>query len=107
MAQHYSDPDRESDVYSLPDVETWKDAIVEVSTRCGVFEVCRSTANANPPICPSCDRESCFISSAVLDRSGWFYWFCLPGCMPDSEGPIGPFDTEELALADAREGMED
>jgi hypothetical protein len=33
--------------------------------------------------------------------SGWFYWYCFPGCLPDSE-PIGPFDTEADALADAR-----
>lgn len=35
-------------------------------------------------------------------ETGWFYWFCLPGCLPDSE-PFGPFSTESEALADARE----
>lgn len=34
--------------------------------------------------------------------SGWYYWHCFPGCLPDSE-PIGPFATEAEALADARE----
>ena len=34
---------------------------------------------------------------------GWFYWFCFPGCLPDSE-PKGPFETEAEALADARGG---
>lgn len=34
-------------------------------------------------------------------EDGWYYWFCLPGCLPDSE-PIGPFATEAEALADAR-----
>lgn len=24
---------------------------------------------------------------------GWFYWYCLPGCLPDSE-PFGPFSSE-------------
>jgi len=38
--------------------------------------------------------------------SGWYWWSCLPGCMPDSEAN-GPFETYELALADAREGMEE
>lgn len=32
--------------------------------------------------------------------TGWFYWFCMPGCLPDSE-PFGPFDTEHEALTDA------
>lgn len=32
--------------------------------------------------------------------TGWFYWFSLPGCLPDSEA-FGPFETEQEALADA------
>jgi hypothetical protein len=37
---------------------------------------------------------------------GWYWWSCFPGCLPDSD-PVGPFETEEAALADAREGMDD
>jgi hypothetical protein len=33
---------------------------------------------------------------------GWYWWPCLPGCLPDGE-PMGPFETKELALKDARE----
>jgi hypothetical protein len=33
---------------------------------------------------------------------GWFYWYCFPGCMPDSD-PIGPYDTFALAKAAAQE----
>jgi hypothetical protein len=33
---------------------------------------------------------------------GFYYWFCIPGCMPDSE-PNGPYATEEEALEAARE----
>lgn len=36
----------------------------------------------------------------------WYYWYCFPGCMPESE-PVGPFDTEEDALAEARENADD
>ena len=32
---------------------------------------------------------------------GYYYWICLPGCMPDSES-IGPFDTEWEAIAAAQ-----
>lgn len=35
--------------------------------------------------------------------AGWYYWFHLPGCAPDRD-PVGPFDSREDALADAREG---
>jgi hypothetical protein len=34
--------------------------------------------------------------------TGGHYWqSCFPGCLPDSD-PIGPFETAEEALADAR-----
>ena len=38
---------------------------------------------------------------------GWYYWACFPGCLPDGD-PIGPFATEDEALADAQaEGEEE
>jgi len=35
------------------------------------------------------------------DGMGWYYWFCFPGCLPDSD-VCGPFDTCDEALDDAR-----
>ena len=86
--QAYSDPTRESDPYAMPDVE--------------VFYVERSHGGLG------------YIGEMILDdnkvneplQRGWYYWYCFPGCLPDSD-PIGPFDTEEEALADAREGVEE
>jgi hypothetical protein len=44
------------------------------------------------------DRER--MLDAMVDElgitGGWFYWFCMPGCMPDS-APYGPFDSAEEA----------
>jgi len=39
---------------------------------------------------------------------GWFFWFCFPGCLPESH-PFGPFNTEEKAIKNAEEtfGEED
>lgn len=37
------------------------------------------------------------------DSDGWYYWFCFPGCLPDSE-EYGPFSTREEALDDAQDG---
>ena len=34
--------------------------------------------------------------------AGYYWWSCQPGCLPDSD-PTGPFDTEDEALADARD----
>ena len=31
---------------------------------------------------------------------GWYYWYCFPGCLPDSD-PFGPFASYEEAEADA------
>jgi len=36
----------------------------------------------------------------------WYFWYCFPGCMPDSD-EFGPYDTEKEALADAQEDTED
>lgn len=38
-----------------------------------------------------------------LNGPGYYYTFCFPGCLPDSE-PVGPFDSPEDALEDAQEG---
>lgn len=78
MAQHYTDPDRASSPYTLPDLET--------------FEI---TATGTP--WENSDGERL--------EPGWYWWSCLPGCMPDAD-PCGPFDTEEAALADARGDQE-
>jgi hypothetical protein len=39
-------------------------------------------------------------------EQGFYYWSCFTGCLPDSD-PIGPFDTQEEALADAQRGAEE
>lgn len=53
------------------------------------------------------DIEIFFNDSFVDDDgerlgNGFYYWHCFPGCLPDSE-PIGPFASEDSALADAEE----
>ena len=115
MSQHYSNPNRETDTWSLPNIEVWQERITIVRSGCGDFEVPRESEWARG-FCPSCDRATCVLSLDTFEpsesgiehteRLAWFYWFCFPGCLPDSE-PCGPFATEAEALADAREGMDD
>lgn len=38
--------------------------------------------------------------------SGWYYWFCMPGYMPDSD-MFGPYETEEEALEEAQGSVEE
>lgn len=35
-----------------------------------------------------------------MTRVGWYYWTCLPGCLPDSTA-FGPFNSPLGALRDA------
>tara|TARA_R110002020_G_scaffold417080_2_gene626258 strand:+ start:1415 stop:1663 length:249 start_codon:yes stop_codon:yes gene_type:complete len=40
-------------------------------------------------------------------KPGYYFWYCFPGCLPDSEPwectgiPWGPYETEQEAIADA------
>ena len=68
MTQVYSVPSREKDPYSLPDVEVF---YLELG-HMWQFE------------------------DGLCLSPGWYWWSCLPGCLPDGD-PIGPFATEEEA----------
>lgn len=81
MPMHYSNPRRETDPHALPDVEVFYRREGETTW----------TAE---------DGEQ------IDNGPGWYYWFCLPGCLPDSD-PMGPFDSESAALADARAQADD
>jgi hypothetical protein len=37
-----------------------------------------------------------------IEKIGWYWWACSPGCMPDGE-PVGPFSTSIEAYNDAQE----
>ena len=106
MSQAYSDPSRESDPHALPDVEVFQLTAAEVAESSMYeeehyeylkrHEFRLATMNSR-------DRQAmldCMIEELGI-RGGWFYWYCFPGCLPDSE-LMGPFDSYESALADAQ-----
>jgi hypothetical protein len=111
MGQEYSNPKRASDPHALPDVEVFQLTAREVAEQDGdmVHEYMRRHEFRLASM-SSRDRERMF--DAMIEEQGitggWFWWSCLPGCMPDSS-PTGPFKTYAAALADARDndGMED
>ena len=78
MTQVYSDPERESDPHALPNFEVFYH-------------------NGKDTVTFDNGAESHFGMT-----TGYYYWPCFPGCLPDSD-PIGPFETEESAIADLRE----
>ena len=105
MAQHYSDPSRADDKWALPDVETFQLTAREVAEQDEdmIYEYMKRRefrlASMN-----SRDREKMF--DAMIEEEGisggWFFWFCFPGCMPESS-PFGPYKTEREAAQAAEE----
>ncbi len=88
---HYSNPDRENDPYTLPDIEIFKVASVSEAAEMFGFERDVDTWVAVE------DRIEVFPHEYL-----GFYWRpCFPGCLPDGD-PIGPFPTWRDALDDAR-----
>ncbi len=95
MSYFYSDTSRESVPTALPDVEVFED-YTATCPQCNAV-----THGAVVQYCPSCDNCTRFSTQSPTER-GFFYAFGFPGCLWDSD-PVGPFETEEEALKDARE----
>ena len=100
--QAYSNPERESNPHSLPDVEIFQLTAEEVVEQ---DEDLMWEAHKRFPLVSmnSRDRQKA-IDWAVEEsgaEGGFFWWTCMPGCMPDSE-PNGPFKTYKEALKDAQ-----
>jgi hypothetical protein len=92
MSLHYSDPERRDDPYSLPDVEVF----YRTETAIKADALLNGTLDANNPWCDG-DGEPL--------GEGWYFWFCFPGCLPDSD-PRGPYQSETAALEAARADFE-
>lgn len=91
MTQFYSDPARESEKYALPDCEVFfakraEWAYSENGERCDV----------------AIDDDMNEVPDQNVNEEGFYYWYCLPGCLPDSD-PHGPFKTEQEAIDACRE----
>jgi hypothetical protein len=107
MMQAYSNPEREHDPHALPDIE-----VFELTAREAVEldEDLMWEAGKRFPLATfnSRDHEKA-IDWAVQESkatSGWYWWTCYPGCLPDSPA-MGPFRTPAEALADARTNYAD
>lgn len=83
MTQFYFDPDRANEPNALPDAEAFYMSAADI-------EDGEWLDDDNEPI-------------DSLKLEGWYWHACFPGCMPDGE-PMGPFETEDEAIADAQNG---
>jgi hypothetical protein len=85
-------------------IECWEDRVWDLSCgKCGDTSAHDGYVDANGAICPECSKEC---SATDTGKDAWFYWTCLPGCLPEGDAN-GPYDTEAEALAAATEGLED
>jgi hypothetical protein len=88
MSQFYTDPSRESEPTALPDAEVF---YVETG-EWGWLKNGDRIQTGDPDWDEVTDTN----------EAGYYWWSCFPGCLPDGQ-PNGPFETEEEAIADARE----
>ena len=100
MSQHYSQPEREDDEHALPDLEVFY----------RTQRACIADGDIwNPEDCDQ-TNAACYYNGSgdcqVHQLAGWYYWYCFPGCLPDSD-PVGPFKSEAEALADAHAQAEE
>lgn len=101
----YSNPADENDTYKIPDVQVFQltaeeaalldeNMVYEYSKR-HEFELASMNGRA---------RQA--MIQAMIDENGieggWFFRFCFPGCLPESN-PFGPYETHAEALQAARD----
>jgi hypothetical protein len=103
--QAYSNPERENDAYSLPDIEVFELTAEEAVVQ---DEDLMWQAMKRFPLATMNSREREKAIAWAIEESGttggWFWWACFPGC----DGPaMGPFKTHKEALKDARESYEE
>jgi hypothetical protein len=103
--QVYSDPSRESDPYALPDVEVFQLTAAEVA-ELDDDSISEFMHRPEFRLASMNSRARGAMIDAMIEElgitGGWFYQFCLPGCLPDSE-PYGPYAT----AAEARQAAID
>ena len=97
MPWHHIDPDSPG----IPEIELWEDyTITAVCKKHGEIIGAEAVINAeDAPRCPECGKKV-KVKGIDYDHK-WFYWFCVPGCLPDSDC-FGPYQSKEVALGAAR-----
>jgi hypothetical protein len=46
-------------------------------------------------------QDTRFVNAGETVKPGWYWWSCVPGCLPDSEWATGPFTSATRAAGDA------
>ena len=99
----YSNPERETDDYALPDLEIFQmTPEEEVEADADLMYDARKRF----PLASMNGRERDKAIAWAIEESGasggWYYWYCLPGCLPDSS-PFGPYESAQAAKQAAQD----
>lgn len=101
MGWHYINPKDADKPRTIPEIEVWADLPMTVHCRrCGESEGPEGVVNAeDDPRCQECGKRAKV--KAIDTTHRFYYWYCVPGCLPDSDA-FGPYETEKEALDAAR-----
>jgi hypothetical protein len=107
--QAYSNPEREHDTWALPDLEIFELTAREIAERDEdmihefmkrpEYRLAAFNGRARDAMFQEMIDENCI-------EGGWFYWYCFPGCMPDSDA-IGPYVSAQAARQAAQDDASD
>lgn len=103
--QFYTDPSRQSDTYAMPDARVYQLTAREVAEMDDdlIHEYMRKHQYR---IAAMSRRTRDAMFDAMIEDNGitggWFFDYCLPGCLPDSQ-PFGPYDSRDAAINAARD----
>ena len=103
--QFYTDPTRANDRYAMPDARAYQltarevvemdDDLIRQYLRMPQYRTATMSSRV---------REAMF--DAMIENEGitggWFFDYCLPGCLPDSQ-PFRPYPSCDAAIAAARD----
>ena len=108
MPAIYSNPDRETNTYALPDVEVLQLTAEEIAER-DEDMVSEYLRRPEFRLATMNSRARDAMLTAMIEENnitgGWMFWCCFPGCMPDSDA-FGPYATYAEAVEAAREMVE-
>jgi hypothetical protein len=82
-------------VYSNPKLEDAKWAQPDVEVFHHEHKLPAHEFNTDCPMGTQPDIDEC-------PGTGWYYWYCLVGCLPDSD-PYGPYESQEEAIKECRQ----
>lgn len=105
----YSNPADEQDTYKLPDVEVFQ-LTAEEAALLDEDMIRHYMKRPEFRLATMNSRARERMLAAMIDEQGieggWFFHFCFPGCLPESN-PFGPYASHAEAVQAARDMIDE